>query len=100
MTKATAFWAAADGWVVMLNRLGAPAEMVMVPEVTLMRLVAVKERVRSPDVPVIIRLMNGATPEALVVIVTVPPRVPPPEAIAAETSTPAELTALSEASRS
>src|SRR5689334_16213623 len=57
-------------------------------EVTLVCDGAVKLSVRAPAVPVIARLVKLATPFAFVVAVAVPPRVPPPLAIAAVTTTP------------
>src|SRR6185436_12935362 len=68
--------------------------------VALERPVAVKTSVRAPAAPVITRLLNVATPLALVVAVVVPPSAPAPEAIAAVTTTPDWLTALPAPSRS
>src|SRR5687767_1908239 len=61
---------------------------------------ALNPRVRLPAGPVIERLVNDATPDALVVAVVVPPRVPPPLAMAAVTVTPLWETGFPEASRS
>src|SRR5256885_318082 len=65
----------------------APAVTLMVVEMTSVRLAALKRRVRPPATPVIDRLANVATPLPFVVAVGVPPRFPPPEAIAAVTIT-------------
>ena len=62
---------------------------VMVFDVAAVNAVAVKRSVRAPSAPVIERLLNAATPLALVVAVRVPPKVPAPVAIAAVTTTPA-----------
>jgi hypothetical protein len=49
-----------------------------------------KRRVLEPvEVPLIERFVNVATPEAFVVTVDVPPKLPPPLAIATVTATPA-----------
>ena len=56
--------------------------------------------VRLPGVPLIERPLKVATPDVLVVAVVVPPRVPPPLAMVALTTTPLWLTGLSDASRS
>ena len=82
------------------NWVAAPAVMVIVPDVTAVRPVALNVKVRSPAVPVIARLVKLAAPLPFVVAVSVPPRVPPPVAIAAVTVTWAWLTALPLASRS
>lgn len=68
----------------------------MLLEVTEGMPVVLKLRVRLPTVPLIDRLVKIAAPLALEVAVSVPPRVPPPEAIAAVTTIP--LTGLFEAS--
>src|SRR6185312_12186058 len=57
-------------------------------DVAPVRPVAPKVSVRVPAVPVIERLLNVAVPLALVVAVTAPPRIPPPDPIAAVTTTP------------
>ncbi len=92
--------AVADGWVVTVSSLAAPALSVIGPEVTLTKLGAEKLSVRSPIVPLIDRLAKLATPLAFVVAVAVPPRVPPPVVIAAVTVTPAWFTGLPAPSRS
>src|SRR2546429_6040773 len=74
--------------------------MVMGPGVAEVSPVAGKLKVRSPAVPVIARFVKLAAPLAFVVAVSVPPRVPPPVAIAAVTVTPAWLAGLPLASRS
>ena len=56
-------------------------------------------RVRGPTVPAIERFVKVAAPAVFVVAVAVPPRAPPPEAIAAVTVTPDWLTALPAPSR-
>jgi hypothetical protein len=61
---------------------------------------AVKLSVRAPSVPVIARVANVATPLASEVAVVVPPSVPPPVAITADTTTPGLLTDAPAASRS
>ena len=78
----------------------APAVMVIVPDVAPVKPGAEKPRVRLPMVPVMDRLVKVATPLALVVAVSVPPSVPPPDAMAAVTTTPAWLTGLLAPSRS
>ena len=77
----------AGGWVVKANWVAAPALTVILPDVALVRPVAVKVRVRIPIVPVIARFVKVATPLVLVLAVSVPPSVPPPVAIAAVTTT-------------
>ncbi len=72
----------------------------IIPETTCVRPVALKLNVRSPIVPLMARSVKLATPLAFVVAVSVPPRVPPPAAIAAVTVTPAWLTRLPAPSRS
>src|SRR5712692_11594517 len=89
----------AEGCVVTVSWVAAPAVIVTAVELTLVRPVAEKLSVRLPAVPVIARLVKAATPVPLVVAVSVPPNVPPPVAIAAVTTTPAWLTALPAASR-
>jgi hypothetical protein len=54
-----------------------PALTVIVPEVTLTNPPDAKIKVRGPTVPVILRLLNVATPDALVVAFRVPPRCRP-----------------------
>src|SRR2546428_4039741 len=83
----------------MVNCVAAPAVIVMAVELTAVRPVAEKLNVRSPAVPLIERLVKVATPVAIVVAVSVPPKVPPPAAIAAVTTTPAWLTAFPAPSR-
>ena len=75
-----------------------PALTVIVPEVTLTNPPDAKIKVRGPTVPVILRLLNVATPDALVVAFRVPPRVPAPLWIATVTTTPAWSTGLLPAS--
>ena len=54
----------------------------------------VNSSVRSPIVPVIDSPANVATPDPFVATGVVPPRAPPPDAIAAATFTPDWLTSL------
>src|ERR1043166_9053968 len=98
--NATPLCAALEGWVVMLSCVAAPAVMVMAVDAALANPVAEKLNVRSPATPVIDRFVKRATPLPFVVAVSVPPRLPPPVAIAAVTVTPVWLTALPLASRS
>jgi hypothetical protein len=69
-------------------------------DVTPLNDAAVKVSVRGPAVPLIDRLLKVANPLDVVVAVFVPPSVPPPDAIAAVTTTPARLTTAFPASRS
>src|ERR1043165_7611242 len=99
----TPLCALADGCVVIVSWLaggGGAAVISMVFDVTPVKDVALKLNVRDPAAPLIDRFVNVATPLALVVAAAVPPRVPPPLAIAAVTTTPDWLTALFDASRS
>src|SRR5688572_28106925 len=92
-----------DGWVVIESWVageGGAAVIEMAAEVAPVSPAELKDRVRLPADPVMERLVNEATPEALVVAEAVPPRVPPPLAIAAVTVTPLWETGLPEASRS
>jgi hypothetical protein len=92
----TSFVALLDGCVDMTSWASGPASSWILPEVA----VAVPDvnfKVRVPTRPLIARLPNVATPEAFVITVAVPPRVPPPVAIDAVTPTPA--TGLLPASR-
>ena len=68
--------------------VAAPAVTSTVADVTPVKPVALKPRVRGPTVPMMDRLVNTAVPAELVVAVAVPPSVPPPEAIAAVTVVP------------
>src|SRR5882724_9955454 len=95
----TPLWAVPEGWVVRLSWVAAPAMMVIVPDVTPVRPAALKLKVRSPAVPVMVRFVKLATPLPFVAAVRVPPRVPPPVAIAAVSVTPLWLTGLPLASR-
>ena len=96
----TPLCAVAEGCVVTVRWSAGPAVSVIVPEVTGVSPVALKRSVRFPTVPLIARSVKVAAPVPLVVAVSVPPRVPPPVAIAAVTVTPAWLTALPAPSRS
>jgi hypothetical protein len=71
----------------------------MLADVVLVSPGALNVSVWLPVVAVMDRFVNVATPEAFVVAVSVPPSVPPPEAIAAVTTTPLLLTAWFDASR-
>src|SRR5438552_12697334 len=62
--NATPPCAVADGWVVSVNWLAAPAPTVIVPETASVRPVALKLRVRSPVVPLIDRLVRSDAPRA------------------------------------
>ena len=97
--NATPLWALPDGAVVSASFVAAPAVMVMVVDVADASPVAEKLNVRSPAVPVMARSVKLATPLPFVTAVSVPPRVPPPVAIAAVTVTSLWLTALPLASR-
>ena len=70
--------------------VGAPGVMVTVPDTTDVSPALPKVRVRPPTVPVIESPANVARPAASVLIVAVPPRTPPPVAMATVTDrTPA-----------
>ena len=64
--------------------LAAPAVMLSELEVTAVKAVGVKVKVKAPAVPVITRLVNVAIPEAAATVV-VPESVPVPDAIDATT---------------
>src|SRR5688572_30165275 len=101
--KGTPLAAELDGWVEIVSWVaaeGGAAVIEMAADVAPLSPAALKDRVRLPADPVIERSVYDATPEALVVAVAVPPRVPPPLAIAAVTATPLWDTGLPEASRS
>jgi len=68
--------------------VAAPAVTLTGADVTPVKLVALKPRVRGPTVPVMDRLVNTAVPAVFVVAVAVPPSVPPPDAITAVTVVP------------
>ena len=55
---------------------------------------ALNASVRGPTVPVIVRLVNAARPFSSVSTLSVPPSVPPPEAIDTVTAVPLTLTAF------
>ena len=88
----------ADGCVVIVNLLGAPALTVIVDETAAVRLGDVKRNVCAPS-PEMFKPTKVATPLAFVVAVVVPASTPVPDAIAAVTTTFAWLTGLSLASR-
>src|SRR3989442_829162 len=67
----------------------APAPTAIGPDVAAASPFALKLKVRWPAVPLIDRLVKVATPPLFVIAVAVPPRLPPPVAIAAVTVTPA-----------
>jgi hypothetical protein len=72
----------------------------MLLDVTAVNDADVKVSVRVPADPAIERLLKTAKPLALVVALVAPPSVPPPDAIAAVTTTPDFATAAFAASRS
>src|SRR2546429_4401397 len=78
--------------------VAAPAVTLTVPDVIGVYCCAEKPSVCGPAVPLIDRFVNSAAPLALVLMSTVPPSVPPPEAIVALTVMPSWLTGLPEAS--
>jgi hypothetical protein len=84
----TPLWAVCEGWVTRSSVAGEPAVSVMAPEVIGAMPGALNEIVKLPTGPASERLENVAAPEALVVAVTVPPRVPFPEAIDAVMTSP------------
>ena len=84
----------------MPNLVGDPAVTETAVEVVPVRPEAANANVREPIVPVIKRFVKVPTPLALVVAVVVPPKVPPPLAIAAVRTTPDWLTGFPPASRS
>ena len=92
--------AAEAGWVSRTSLAAAGAVTSMVPDVTPVRPVALNRRVRGPGDPVMRRSVKTACPLAPVVRVVVPPRVPPPLAMATVTAMPLCETASPEASRS
>ena len=73
--------------------LGAPVVTFTVPDVAPVSAPALNASVRGPTVPVIVRLVNAASPFWSVTTVSVPPSVPPPEAIEAVTGVPLTVTA-------
>ena len=78
--------------------LAGPAVRLMALDATSVNPGLVNRSVRAPTVPVILRSVNDATPEELVLRVSVPPSVPSPEAIAAVIAVPPWLTLLPAAS--
>src|SRR5262245_1045179 len=97
---ATAVPAAADCWLPALTAiaLAGPAVRVIALDVRSDKPGLVNRSVRVPTAPVILRSVNDATPEVLVLAVSIPPKVPPPDAIAAVITLPAWLTLLPAAS--
>src|SRR5882724_704802 len=87
------------GCTVNASWAAGPAVIVTAFEVTLVSPVAAKLSVRSPTVPLMERFVKVAVPLDVVVAVAVPPKVPPPVAIAAVTVTPLWFTGLPLASR-
>src|SRR4029453_6140382 len=77
----------------MTSLVPAPAPRVTVAELTLVRPAALKLSVRGPGAPAIARSVKVARPWALVGLVLMPVRFPPPVAIAAVIET-LELTGL------
>src|SRR2546426_11743880 len=90
----TPLWAVAEGWVVTVSCVAAPAVIVMAVDVTLVRPVAEKLNVRSPAVP----LKDGRAKGRETVEISVAggslTKNPPPVAIAAVTVTPPRLTGI------
>src|SRR2546430_12508801 len=78
--------------------VAAPAVTFTVADVMGVNCWAEKPSVCGPAVPLIDRFVNRAAPLALVLMSTVPPSVPPPEAIDARTVMPNWLTGFPEAS--
>src|SRR5437762_1078867 len=78
--------------------VAAPAVTFTVADVMGVNCWAEKPSVCGPAVPLIDRFVNRAAPLSLVLMSTVPPSVPPPEAIDARTVMPNWLTGLPEAS--
>src|SRR5438552_2739558 len=78
--------------------VAAPAVTFTVADVMGVNCWAEKPSVCGPAVPLIDRFVNRAEPLALVLMSTVPPSVPPPEAIDARTVMPNWLTGFPEAS--
>src|SRR5438067_8386914 len=78
--------------------VAAPAVTFTVADVMGVNCWAEKPSVCGPAVPLIDRFVNRAAPLELVLMSTVPPSVPPPEAIDARTVMPNWLTGLPEAS--
>ena len=85
--------AAPTGCVVIAADAAAPAVIVTALEVTAVSEVGVKVNVRSPEVPVMTRLVKVATPLTAATEV-VPDSVPPPDAIDATTLTVELVTVL------
>src|SRR5512135_1644388 len=94
VASTTPLCAVLDGWVNIWIVAAAPAVNVMVPEVAEVNPVAENCRVYDPALPLRTRLVKAATPEVLVVTVTVPPSVAVAGATAAVTETPACETGL------
>src|SRR5579885_1517466 len=99
MPSTTPLVALVDGWVVIVNCVAGPAVIDTLFEVAPVRPVDANANVLVPIVPVMERFVNVATPLAFVFTVTVPPSVPPPDAIDAVTPTFCWLTLLPETSR-
>src|SRR5687768_9107329 len=88
------------GWTRMPSLVAGPAVRVIDVEVAPGRPGEENARVRLPTSPEIERSVKLATPAASVFTVAVPPRVPPPLAMATVTGTPLFATAVPAASRS
>src|SRR3989441_733693 len=97
--NATPLWADAEGCVVKVSCVAAPAVIEMALDPTLVSPVALKLRVRSPAAPVIARFVKVATPLPSVVVVNVPPSAPAPVAIVVIAVAPAGLSALPQPAR-
>src|SRR5688500_20325184 len=89
----------AAGWTSMAIVVAGPAVRPIGVEVAPERPGEENARVRLPTSPEIERSVKLATPAALVFTVMVPPRVPPPLAMATVTGTPFFATAMPAASR-
>ena len=98
--RATPLAALLGGCVAIDTWAAAPGPTDTVPLVADASPALEKTSVRSPMRPVILRSVKVASPAPLVDAVTVPPRVPPPLAMAAVIALPPSLTALPAASRS
>src|SRR3989441_1040702 len=98
--NATPLCAEAEGWVVMVSWVTAPAPTVIVPVVAPVLAVALKLNAGPPAFSFNATSATEVSPLSLLVALPISPSVPPPVAIAAVTVTPDWLTALPEPSRS
>ncbi len=74
--------------------VAVPDPITTAAELTPVRPVAVNDKVRLPEAPVMVRLVKVARPAPLVLAVSVPDKEPAPVATAAVTVIPACATAL------